>query len=69
VARMNLLGYFLALAIPTLLLGAVELLGQPNAFYRQQGYVVLVVLAALLLWPLSAWLSSSNERQQPAEQH
>jgi len=68
VARMNLLGYFLALAIPTLLLGAVELLGQPNAFYRQQGYLVMAVLAALLLWPLGACLSTSAG-QQPAEQH
>ena len=69
VARMNLFGYFLVLAIPTLLLGAVELLGQPNAFYHQQGYLVIAVLGALLLWPLTAWLGAADKQpQQPAGQ-
>ncbi|HSC44962.1 MAG TPA: hypothetical protein VLC94_03990, partial [Candidatus Acidoferrum sp.] len=64
VARMNLLGYFLVLAIPSLLLGAVELLGQPNAFYHQQGYLVVTALGALLLWPLAAWLGAADKQPQ-----
>jgi hypothetical protein len=63
VARLNLLGYFLVLAIPSLVLGAQELLSQPNAFYRQQGYVVLAALAALLIWPLAAWLTGPQRPQ------
>ena len=60
VARLNLLGYFLMLAIPGLLLGAVELLSQPNAFYHQQGAICLGALAVLLIWPLAAWLTAKN---------
>jgi hypothetical protein len=55
VVRLNLLGYFLVLALPSLVMGAQELLAQPNGFYRQQGYVVLVMMAALLVWPLLEW--------------
>jgi hypothetical protein len=65
VVRLNLLGYFLVLAIPSLLLGAQEMLSQPNSFYRQQGYMVLGALVALLLWPLFAWLTGSD---RPAEE-
>jgi len=61
VVRLNLLGYFLVLAIPTLLIGASELLGQPNAFYHQQGYLALAALALLLLWPLSGWLRGKQQ--------
>jgi membrane protease YdiL (CAAX protease family) len=60
VVRMNLLGYFLVLAIPSLVLGAQELLSQPNSFYHRQGYIVVAALAALLLWPLVAWLTESG---------
>jgi hypothetical protein len=66
VARMNLLGYFLVLAIPSLLGGAQELLSQPNAFYHWQGYIVLATLAALLLWPLAAWIAGSEHPPQQA---
>jgi membrane protease YdiL (CAAX protease family) len=65
VVRMNLLGYFLVLAVPTLLLGAEELLSQPNAFYRHQGMASVGVLLALLAWPLAAWLFPRGAR--PAE--
>ena len=70
VVRLNLLGYFLVLTIPSLLLGAQEMLSQPNSFYRQQGYIVMAVLLALLLWPLTAWLGGRRERpgdQPPSE--
>ena len=60
VVRMNLLGYFLVLAIPSLILGAQELLSQPNGFYRQQGYLVLAALLALLSWPLTGWLTGAK---------
>src|SRR5262249_7396307 len=59
VVRMNLLGYFLVLAVPSLLLGAQELLSQPDGFYRRQGYLVIATLALLLIWPLSRWLMGS----------
>jgi hypothetical protein len=63
VARLNLLGYFLVLAIPGLLLGAVELLSQPNAFYHQQGAICLGALGVLLIWPLAAWLTAKDSSQ------
>jgi membrane protease YdiL (CAAX protease family) len=56
VARMNLLGYFLVLAVPTLILGSEELLAQPNRYYHQQGYLTLAALVALLVWPVAAWM-------------
>jgi len=60
VVRLNLLGYFLVLTIPQLLLGTVELLSQPNAFYRQQGIVCAAVLGALLAWLIAAWLTAKD---------
>ncbi|HXT25531.1 MAG TPA: hypothetical protein VN749_11965, partial [Candidatus Eisenbacteria bacterium] len=66
VVRMNLLGYFLVLAIPSLILGAQELLSQPNGFYRQQGYLVLAALLALLSWPLTGWLTGAKLPPPPA---
>lgn len=63
VVRLNLLGYFLVLAIPSLLLGAQELLSQPNSFYHRQGYIVLAALAALLAWPLEGWLTGPAHRR------
>jgi hypothetical protein len=64
VVRLNLLGYFLVLAIPGLLLGAVELLSQPNAFYHQQGAICLGALAVLLIWPVAAWLTAKDALPQ-----
>ena len=61
VARLNLLGYFLVLAIPSLILGAQELLSQPNGLYRQQGYLVIAALTALLLWPLVEWMRATSK--------
>jgi len=55
VARFNVLGWFLVVASVTLLGRAVELLGQPDAFYKIQGYVVLAGLAVLIGLPLLAW--------------
>ena len=71
--RLNLLGYFLVLAIPSLIQGAQELLSQPNRYLHTQGYVVLAGLGILLLWPTAAWLSGqtgptsleAQDRQRP----
>jgi membrane protease YdiL (CAAX protease family) len=60
VVRLNLLGYFLALAIPTLLAGCVELLAQPNGFYHTQGLVCAAVLGAVLAWLIAAWLTTKD---------
>ena len=60
VVRLNLLGYFLVLAIPTLLAGCVELLAQPNGFYHTQGMVCAAVLGALLAWLIAAWLTAKD---------
>ncbi|MFI5058902.1 MAG: CPBP family intramembrane glutamic endopeptidase [Candidatus Acidiferrales bacterium] len=53
--RFNILGCFLVLAVTTLSAGVTELMGQPNAFYRANGYAVLLTLFLLLAWPLAAW--------------
>ncbi|HEX8765588.1 MAG TPA: hypothetical protein VF740_10525, partial [Candidatus Acidoferrum sp.] len=55
VMRFNLLGCFLVVAGSSLVTGAAEMLAQPNAFYRANGYAVLLMLALLFLWPLAAW--------------
>jgi hypothetical protein len=60
VVRLNVLGYFLVLAIPTLLAGCVELLTQPNGFYHAQGMVCAADLGALLIWPMASWLMAKN---------
>jgi hypothetical protein len=55
VMRFNILGCFLAIAMLTLVEQGAELLGQPDSFYRLNGYGVVAVMLALLLWPLTAW--------------
>jgi len=64
--RMNLLGYFLVLTIPSLIVGAQEMLSQPNVFYRQQGYAILAALGVLLAWPLAAWMTAPADRPNTA---
>jgi membrane protease YdiL (CAAX protease family) len=54
VVRFNILGYFLIAAVLSLAAGAAKLISQLDGFYRGNGYVVLVMLAALLAWPLVA---------------
>jgi hypothetical protein len=53
--RFNIFGCFLILAILALLEQATELLGQPDSFYRLNGYAVVATLLILFLWPLLAW--------------
>ena len=58
--RLNLMGYFLVLAISALMLGTVELASQANHFYRHQGILCAVALAMLLVWPLASWPSAKE---------
>jgi hypothetical protein len=55
VARFNILGSFLVVTGTSLLAAAAKLVSQPDTFYRANGYVVLLILAGLLAWPLAAW--------------
>jgi membrane protease YdiL (CAAX protease family) len=55
VARFNILGCFLVVAGTSLLAASAKLITQPDAFYRGNGYAVLVILAGLLAWPLAVW--------------
>jgi len=61
VVRFNLLGCFLVIASGALLSGAVELLSQPDGFYRAQGYWTVAALVLLLAWPLVAWRMGSPQ--------
>lgn len=54
VMRFNLLGCFLVVAGTSLVSGAAELLAQPDAFYRVNGFAVLLALVLLFAWPLLA---------------
>jgi len=58
IMRFNILGCFLAVALLTLVEQAAELLGQPDHFYRLNGYAIVAIMLALVLWPLAAWRKS-----------
>ncbi len=60
VMRFNVLGCFLVLAIIALIGGAADLLGQPDHFYKLNGYGVVVALLLLLAWPFFAWRTGSG---------
>jgi len=60
VVRLNLMGYFLVLAISVLILGTVELVSQTNDIYRHQGILCGVALVVLLAWPLMSWLRAKE---------
>jgi hypothetical protein len=61
VARFNLLGWFLVIVCTGMLGAGLELTGQPDAFYRSQGYIVVTASAVLLAWPLVLWRLRSGE--------
>jgi hypothetical protein len=54
-ARFNALGYFLLAAVLVLVPAAVELLQQPNPYFRVSGFAVVVWAVALLGAPLAIW--------------
>ena len=60
VMRFNVLGCFLVLAVLSLVAEAGELLPQPDAFYRANGYAVVLLLVLLLAWPFFAWRRHSG---------
>lgn len=64
IVRFNVLGWFLAIATTVLAGGAVELLSQPNGFYRMQGYGLIAFLIVLLLWPLAILGRGAPSAQQ-----
>ena len=55
VMRFNVLGGLLVVACLALVGAAAQLLAQPDAFYRTNGYAVVLVMGLLLAWPLSVW--------------
>jgi membrane protease YdiL (CAAX protease family) len=55
IARFNLLGYFLGAALLLLVTSAVQLLRQPNLYFRANGWTLLAAAGALLLWAVRAW--------------
>lgn len=67
VMRFNILGCFLVLAITALAMDAADLLGQPDHFYRLNGYAVILALVMLLAWPLRAWRAGSDTKGAEAQ--
>ncbi len=53
IIRFNVLGCLLIVALLALLGAAAQLLPQPDAFYRANGYVLVVLMLVLLALPLS----------------
>jgi hypothetical protein len=62
VMRFNIFGCFLVVGVISLASGAAELLGQPDHFYRLNGYGVVTTLLLLLAWPLASWRTSKAEQ-------
>jgi hypothetical protein len=53
--RFNVLGCFLVLAMSALTTSGAGLTGQPDRFYRLNGYGVSVALLLLVVWVLFSW--------------
>ena len=66
VMRFNVLGCILVIAGTSLLGGALELLSQPDSFYRANGYAVLLALVLLFAWPFAAWRMGDSTRADGA---
>jgi membrane protease YdiL (CAAX protease family) len=58
--RLNMLGLFLIAACTALLASAAQFLAQPDAFYRYNGYLLLLAIVVLFAWPLMAWWLGRN---------
>jgi peptidoglycan/LPS O-acetylase OafA/YrhL len=61
IVRFNFLGCFLVATCTSVLGAASELLGQPDAYYRTNGYSLLLMIGLLLAWPLFMWKTRSSE--------
>jgi hypothetical protein len=55
IARFNVMGYFLLAAMAALVPTAIDLLRQPNTYFRMNGYVLMISASALIAWPLVLW--------------
>jgi membrane protease YdiL (CAAX protease family) len=66
IVRFNTLAYFLLAALPGLLAAAVELLQQPNIFFRINGWLALAAAVVLVAWPLLAMRIAAAERPTSA---
>jgi hypothetical protein len=62
--RLNMLGLFLIAACTALLASAAQFLAQPNAFYRYNGYLLLLAIIVLFAWPLMTWWLGRNAPQE-----
>ena len=67
VVRFNLLGLFLIVACTGLISAASGLILQPDAFYRTNGYGILLAVVVLLAWPLVAWRTNGQATAPAAE--
>jgi len=56
IVRFNVMGYFLLAAMISVVPVAVELLQQPNAYFRMNGYAVVAFVLVLAGWPLLSWI-------------
>jgi membrane protease YdiL (CAAX protease family) len=65
VMRFNILGCFLALFLMSLAGDAGEFLGQPDRFYRLNGYVMVAGLAVAVILPLMAWCAGPRAADIP----
>jgi membrane protease YdiL (CAAX protease family) len=65
VMRFNVLGCFLALFLMSLAADAAEFVGQPDRFYRLNGYVIVAGLVIAIILPLMAWRTSSSRADIP----
>lgn len=63
VARFNILGWFLVVICTALLAGTSELIGQPAAFYKVNGYFTLASMLGFLAWPLIRWRMAANNKR------
>jgi hypothetical protein len=60
IVRFNVLGYFLFAAMTALIAGAIEMLAQPNAYFRANGHALIAFAVAILAWPLASWFRNTT---------
>jgi hypothetical protein len=56
IVRFNVMGYFLLAAMISVVPVAVELLQQPNEYFRMNGYAAVAFVLLLASWPLRSWI-------------